>query len=154
PRASVVHKYKRDGATYFGPFASSFKLRQTMDTLKRAFPLRLCSDHVLQNRTRACVYHDIGICCAPCMPGKASPEEYGNIVKGLVDVLTARDLTVLEELEREMAEAAAKLEFEKAGRIRDRINAIRTTVTRQRATVGDDKTADRDVVGVYREADR
>lgn len=154
PRATVVHKYKRDGATYFGPFASSWKLRETMDTLKRAFPLRLCSDHVLNNRTRPCVYHDIGLCCAPCVPHKITPEEYGKLVKGLMDVLKGKDLSVVNELEQEMEQASAALEFERAAKLRDRIAAIRATVTRQRATVGHDKTGERDVLGIHREADR
>lgn len=154
PRATVVHKYKRDGATYFGPFASSWKLRETMDTLKRAFPLRLCSDHVLNNRTRPCVYHDIGLCCAPCVPHKITPEEYGKLVKGLMDVLKGKDLGVVNELEQEMEQASAALEFERAAKLRDRIAAIRATVTRQRATVGHDKTGERDVLGIHREADR
>lgn len=154
PRATVVHKYKRDGATYFGPFASSWKLRETMDTLKRAFPLRLCSDHVLNNRTRPCVYHDIGLCCAPCVPHKITPEEYGKLVKGLMDVLKGKDLSVVNELEQEMEQASAALEFERAAKLRDRIAAIRATVARQRATVGHDKTGERDVLGIHREADR
>ncbi len=154
PRATVVHKYKRDGATYFGPFASSWKLRETMDTLKRAFPLRLCSDHVLNNRTRPCVYHDIGLCCAPCVPHKITPEEYGALVKGLIDVLKGRDMGVIDDLERQMNEASARLDFEQAAKLRDRMAAIKATVTRQRATVGHDKTGERDVLGIYREADR
>ena len=154
PRATIVHKYKRDGATYFGPFASSEKLRETMQTLKRAFPLRLCSDHVLSNRTRPCVYHDIGICCAPCVPGKISPEEYRELVNRFIDVLKGRDKSVLTEIEREMNEASANLEYERAARLRDRMRAISVTVSRQRATLGEDKTANRDVIGFYREADR
>lgn len=154
PRATIVHKYKRDGATYFGPFASSDKLRETMDTLKRAFPLRLCSDHVLGNRTRPCVYHDIGICCAPCVPGRISTDDYRRHVDGLIDVLKGRDKSLLTRIEAEMNQAAGNLEFEKAARLRDRMRAVAATVTRQRATVGDDRTADRDVIGLYREADR
>ncbi len=154
PRAAVVHKHKRDGATYIGPFSSSAKLYETMKVLKRAFPMRLCSDHTLANRTRACIYHDIGLCCAPCVPGKVRPEDYAALVKGFTDVLRGRDRSVLEDLKREMEAAAAALEFERAATLRDRMEAVAATTSRQRAEVKDGGVFDRDVLGFYREADR
>ncbi|MCC6573663.1 MAG: excinuclease ABC subunit UvrC [Planctomycetes bacterium] len=154
PRATIVHKHKRDGATYLGPFSSSAKLYETMKVLKRAFPMRLCSDHTLANRTRPCIYHDIGLCCAPCVPGKVEPAEYGKMVKSFMDVLRGKDQSVLRDMEAQMQDAAAKLEFERAADLRDRAEAIAATTSRQRAEVKDGGVFDRDVIGFYREADR
>lgn len=154
PRATMVHKYKRDGAVYFGPYHNSAALYKTLEVLKRLYPLRLCSDHVLRNRSRPCVYHDIGVCCAPCMPGKVSREEYAELVKGFIRVLKGRDDSVVRDTERAMNEAAAALEFEKAADLRDRWQALKTTLLRQRAQAGDDAVFNRDVIGLHREADQ
>ena len=66
----------RDGAFYFGPYASANSVRETVRTLSRIFPLRLCTDHVFNSRTRPCLYHQIHRCSAPCVPGHVSDDEY------------------------------------------------------------------------------
>lgn len=154
PRPTMVHKYKRDKALYFGPYHSSRALYRTLEVLKRHFPLRLCSDHVMANRSRPCVYHDIGICCAPCVPGKVSKEEYAEMVKGFIRVLKGRDDSILRGLEQQMTQAAASQEFEKAAELRDKWQAMKQTVLRQRAQAGDDAVFNRDVIGLHREADQ
>lgn len=154
PRATIVHKFKHDGATYIGPYSSASKLYKTLEVLKRVFPLRLCSDHVMANRSRPCVYHEIGVCCAPCMPDKVTKEGYAEILKGFIDVLKGRDNSVVKILEARMNEASADLDFERAGELRDTMLAVQETTLRQRAQVGHVKAVHRDVHGVYREADR
>ncbi|MBX3475377.1 MAG: excinuclease ABC subunit UvrC [Planctomycetes bacterium] len=154
PRATMVHKYKRDGAVYFGPYHNSAALYKTLEVLKRVYPLRLCSDHVMRNRSRPCVYHDIGVCSAPCMPGMVSKEQYAEMLKGFVRVLKGRDDTVVRQTERAMNEAAAKQEYEQAAELRDRWQALKATLLRQRAQAGDDAVFNRDVIGLHREADQ
>ncbi len=153
PRVTMVHKYKRDGAVYFGPYHSSAALYKTLEVLKRVFPLRLCSDHVLANRSRPCVYHEIGVCCAPCMPAMISKQDYAQLVKDFVRTLQGKDDRVLRDLQARMQQAATDLEFEQAADLRDKLQAVATTTQRQRATAGDNAVFNRDVVGLHREAD-
>jgi len=154
PRATMVHKYKRDGAVYFGPYHNSAALYKTLEVLKRVYPLRLCSDHVMRNRSRPCVYHDIGVCSAPCMPGLIGKDAYAELVKGFVRVLKGRDDSIVRETEKQMHQAADAQEFEKAAELRDRWQALKATLLRQRAQAGDDAVFDRDVVGIHRESDQ
>ena len=154
PRATVVHKYKHDGATYIGPYSSSSKLYKTLEVLKRVFPLRLCSDHVMANRSRPCMYHEIGVCSAPCVSGKVTKEEYAEIVKGFTRVLNGQDGRVAKMLSDKMNAAAADLKFEYAAELRDTMIAVQETTQRQRAQVGQTKAVHRDVHGVFRESDR
>ncbi|MBX3458449.1 MAG: excinuclease ABC subunit UvrC [Planctomycetes bacterium] len=154
PRATIVHKYKLDGASYFGPYNSAGKLYKTLEVLRRFFPLRLCSDHVLANRTRPCVYHEIGVCCAPCVPGKVTKDQYTAIVRDFTRALEGKDDRVARDLEQRMHEASGALDFEKAAALRDKLLAVQETTLRQRAQIGTDKTAHRDVHGLYRQADR
>ena len=154
PRATIVHKFKHDGATYIGPYSSASKLYKTLEVLKREFPLRLCSDHVMANRSRPCVYHEIGVCVAPCVAGNTTQEEYAEILKGFIRVLKGQDDRVVRKLEARMNEAATDLDFEKAAELRDRMLAVQETTMRQRAQVGHTKAVHSDVHGIYREADR
>jgi excinuclease ABC subunit C len=154
PRATIVHKFKHDGATYIGPYSSASKLYKTLEVLKREFPLRLCSDHVMANRSRPCVYHEIGVCVAPCIAGNTTKQAYAEILKGFIRVLKGQDDSVVRKLEARMNQASADLDFEKAAELRDRMIAVQETTTRQRAQVGNVKAVHRDVHGIYREADR
>ncbi|MCA8935110.1 MAG: excinuclease ABC subunit UvrC [Planctomycetes bacterium] len=154
PRATIVHKFKHDGATYVGPYSSASKLYKTLEVLKRVFPLRLCSDHVMANRARPCVYHEIGVCSAPCVPGKISKDNYAEILKGFIRVLKGQDNSVVKLLQGRMDEAAAELNFERAAELRDTMLAVQETTMRQRTQVGHIKAVHRDIHGLYREADR
>ncbi|MCA8947223.1 MAG: excinuclease ABC subunit C, partial [Planctomycetes bacterium] len=137
-----------------GPYSSASKLYKTLEVLKRVFPLRLCSDHVMANRSRPCVYHEIGVCSAPCVPGKISKDNYAEILKGFIRVLKGQDNSVVKLLQGRMDEAAAELNFERAAELRDTMLAVQETTMRQRTQVGHIKAVHRDIHGLYREADR
>src|SRR5262249_60273796 len=68
PRLEVVRHFKRDGAMYFGPYASASSIRETLRIINRYFQLRTCSDHVLHHRKRPCILHQIGRWPAPRVP--------------------------------------------------------------------------------------
>ncbi|MGE0434634.1 MAG: excinuclease ABC subunit UvrC [Planctomycetota bacterium] len=148
PRTFVVRRYRKDGNAYFGPYSSAWAIRRTLDALRPVFPLRLCNDHTLNNRTRPCIYHDIGCCCAPCVPGKVSDEEYRQHVNGLITFLKGRNDGVVDDLRTRMQAAADRLDFERAAELRDRVAILESIVETQKTQTGD--FADRDVIGCYR----
>jgi excinuclease ABC subunit C len=152
PRLTVVRRPARDGALYFGPYASSQAVRETLRTLSRIFPLRLCTDHVFNARTRPCLYYQIHRCSAPCVPGYVTDEEYRAIVEQTALFLRGRDEELLKMLYAQMHEASAALRFEEAGRLYRRIRAIERTLERQKVTSAQDR--DQDVFGFFREADQ
>ncbi|MCP4643682.1 MAG: excinuclease ABC subunit UvrC [bacterium] len=147
PRVTVTRKIRRDGSRYFGPYADTKAVRQTVTHLQRIFPLRTCSDSVLRNRTRPCLYHQMKQCCAPCVD-YVTPEEYAEIVEQVLLVLDGRSDEVEKTLLSQIEQCAGALEFEKAAEVRDRLYALRTTLERQR-TVASGSTDDRDVFGVH-----
>jgi excinuclease ABC subunit C len=151
PRLTVVRRPGRDGALYFGPYASSNAVRETTRTLSRIFPLRLCTDAVFNSRTRPCLYHQIHRCSAPCVPGHVSDDEYRALVEQTALFLRGRDEELLKKLYAQMHEASQSLRFEEAGRIYRRIGAIERTIERQKVTSGQER--DQDIFGFYREAD-
>ena len=108
---------------YFGPFASTWAVNRTLNTLQKAFLLRSCSDSVYDTRTRPCMLHQIRRCSAPCT-GLISPEGYGELVEEAHDFLRGKSRAVNARLVAEMNAAAEDMEFERAARVRDRIRAL------------------------------
>ena len=133
PRAVIVRKRNdtpKDGAVYLGPYSSAGSVRDTLRQLQRIFPIRSCPDHVLCNRTRPCLLHPIGRCCAPCTK-PVDKEAYAKMVEGTILFLKGRTQEVLSMLEEQMRQYAGGMEYEKAAVIRDRIQAIQSTTERQ-----------------------
>ena len=108
---------------YFGPFASVWAVNRALNAMQRAFLLRSCADSFYENRTRPCLLHQIKRCAGPCT-GEIALDEYNVLVEEAKDFLTGKSRAVRERLAQEMTEAAERLEFERAARLRDRISAL------------------------------
>ena len=147
PRIQFVRKFERDGAMYFGPYSNAKGVRESVNAITAAYGLRVCSDHVLANRQRPCIYHAIGRCSAPCV-GKIAEDAYALDVGRALDVLRGRTADVERALATKMERHSERLEFEKAAEIRDRIRFLRQTAERQSVSLSDLKA--RDVVHVSR----
>jgi len=147
PYFTIVRQIQKDGAKYFGPFASAKAVRETLKSMQRLFPLRKCSDFVLKHRKRPCLNYQIGRCLAPCM-GYISEEEYKKVAQEACIFLEGKALGLLERLEKEMKQAADNLEFERAAFYRDRIEAIKKTLEKQAMVSSDLKN--RDIIALSR----
>jgi excinuclease ABC subunit C len=151
PRLEMVRRPRRDGARYFGPYASASSIRETVRVVNRFFQLRTCSDHVLESRKRPCLLHQIGRCPAPCVK-PIPPEDYGRNVDAVTLFLEGRSEPLLESLRGRMKQASSKLEFEEAARLRDQLIAIERSIERQ--AIASTEAIDQDVFGLFREGDR
>ena len=125
-RAPQVRKHR--GAhtipgDYFGPFASTWAVNRTLNTLQKAFLLRSCSDSVYESRTRPCMLHQIKRCSAPCT-GLISLQDYSELVSEAEQFLRGKSRAVIGRLSAEMQAASDDLDFERAARVRDRIRAL------------------------------
>ena len=132
PKLNLVRKVKRDGARYFGPYASSAAVKETLRVLRHLFPLRTCNDANFRNRSRPCLNHQIKKCLGPCC-GFVSPEKYAELVQEVILFLEGKNSQLIKLLQERMTEASEKLNFEEAARIRDQIGAIEQTLEKQRA---------------------
>ncbi|MEU2348968.1 excinuclease ABC subunit UvrC [Modestobacter sp. NPDC049651] len=144
PRLQVMRGPKRKGVRYFGPYAHAWAIRETLDTLTRVFPARTCSNGVFKRAGqigRPCLLGYIGKCSAPCV-GKVSAEEHREIVDDFVDFMAGRTDLMVRKLEREMAEAAQAMEYERAARLRDDIGALKRAMEKQAVVLGDGTDAD------------
>jgi excinuclease ABC subunit C len=151
PRLEVVRRYQKDGARYFGPYSSASAIRETLRIINRFFHLRTCTDHVLANRKRPCLLHQIGRCPAPCV--YPVPEhEYRKSVDEVILFLEGKAGELVDGLRSRMKQAAGELKFEEAARIRDQLLAIERSLERQKVATTDFK--DQDVFASHREGDR
>ncbi|MFD4248768.1 excinuclease ABC subunit UvrC [Amycolatopsis thermoflava] len=144
PRLHVYRGPRKKGVRYFGPYAHAWAIRETLDLLLRVFPARTCSNGVFRRHGqigRPCLLGYIDKCSAPCV-GRVTAEEHRDIVEDFCDFLSGRTDAMVRKLERDMAEAAENLEFEKAARLRDDIGALRRAMEKQAVVLGDGTDAD------------
>ena len=150
-RAPQVKKHRGSHTTpgdYFGPFASTWAVNRTLNTLQKAFLLRSCSDSVYETRTRPCMLHQIKRCSAPCT-GLISLEDYGDLVTEAEQFLRGKSRAVIGRLSQEMQAASDDMDFETAARVRDRIRAL--SAISMENSVNADGVAEADVFALHAE---
>jgi excinuclease ABC subunit C len=147
PRVMMTRRRKKDGARYFGPYASSAAMWATLKLLAALFPLRRCKTFQLQPRTRPCLNGQMHNCLAPCM-GTTDKNAYQEMVERIIMVLNGRNRDLIQSMTRQMTEAAEALEFERAALLRDQIQALSRTLEKQ--LVAATHTRDLDVFGMMR----
>lgn len=134
PQVYITRRVAPDGARYFGPFATTWSVRRTLDLLKKLFPYRSCTRSITGRDPRPCLDYYIHRCVGPCI-GAATKEEYHRVIQQVIWFLEGRTEEVVEELRRRMEEAAEALEFERAAVLRDQIKAIQRVTEEQRIKV-------------------
>ncbi|GBC60632.1 excinuclease ABC subunit C [Desulfonema ishimotonii] len=149
PAISVVRKIENDGALYFGPFTSSRSVRQTLNFINKTFKLRKCKTKVLTKRDRPCLNCQMDGCLGPCCR-KVDRAVYDGIVREVILFLKGRTPELIQEIETEMAAAAAVQAFEKAAELRDKMFGLKKILEKQVAISKDLK--DRDVLALARSA--
>ena len=122
PRIQKHRGARRAKGNYYGPFASAGSVNTTLNALQKLFLLRSCTDSFFNNRDRPCLLYQIKRCSAPCV-GRIDEAGYDALVRQAKDFLSGKSGAVQADLERQMAEAAANLDFETAAMLRDRLRA-------------------------------
>ncbi|CAL9618981.1 excinuclease ABC subunit UvrC [Streptomyces sp. NPDC091294] len=144
PRVQVMRGQKKKGVRYFGPYGHAWAIRDTVDLLLRVFPVRTCSAGVFKNAARTgrpCLLGYIGKCSAPCV-GRITPDDHWDLADEFCDFMAGRTGTYLRRLERQMAEAAEEMEYERAARLRDDIGALKKAMEKSAVVLADATDAD------------
>ena len=148
PRVFVTRNRELKGVKYFGPYTQAWALRQTLDTLLKAFPVRSCSSGVFataKRSNRPCLLADIGKCSAPCV-SRVTDQEHVDIAKELVTFMSGMDPQQVEILREKMLTASKNENFELAARLRDNIEALETVL--EKSTVVFSDLTDADLFGI------
>jgi excinuclease ABC subunit C len=147
PKVTVTRRLELDGSRYFGPYTSVWAVHQTMDVLRRIFPFLTCDREITGLDTRACLYLDIKLCCAPCI-GMVNQNRYRQMIDDLCNFLDGRTEKIVKRMKTEMQHESESLQFERAAMLRDQINAIETVVEKQK--VVSNKYIDSDIIALAR----
>ncbi|WP_077327298.1 excinuclease ABC subunit UvrC [Virgibacillus siamensis] len=140
PRLLIVRKIKKDKGKYFGPYPNVLAARETKKLLDRLYPLRKCNNPP----GRYCLYYHMGQCLA-CSENPASEQTYKEIVHSITSFLHGGHKEIKSKLKKNMYEASADLNFERAKELRDQIQHIEIVMEQQRMTLNDQ--TDRDIIG-------
>ena len=126
PRLFISRSKKVPGVRYFGPYSHAWALRSTFETLIKIYPVRTCSESNFASAVRSkrqCLLGDIGKCAAPCV-NWVSQDEHKKLANDLVNFLEKSPEEISVRIEKEMQEASQAQEYEKAGKLRDQLEAI------------------------------
>jgi excinuclease ABC subunit C len=144
PRVQVMRGAKKKGVRYFGPYGHAWAIRETVDLMLRVFPVRTCSAGVFKNATRTgrpCLLGYIGKCSAPCV-GRVTPEEHRELADDFCDFMAGRTGTYIRRLEKDMMAAAEEMEYERAARLRDDVEALKRAMEKSAVVLADATDAD------------
>ena len=158
PQIQIVRKILKDGAKYIGPKSAAGKVKETFKVIKKVFPFRHCNldieflekgkeKHKVKVTKKTikypCLDYHIKRCIAPCI-GKCTPEEYKNIIKNVENFLNGKADDILKNLNKEMQGYAKNRNFEKAAKMRDKIQKIQNILEKQK--VSDPNQEDKDII--------
>ncbi|HXD35410.1 MAG TPA: excinuclease ABC subunit UvrC [Rhodanobacter sp.] len=124
PRLAFHRGAKNLPGRYFGPYPSTYAVRESLSLMQKLFKVRQCEDSYFRNRTRPCLQYQIGRCSAPCV-GLISVEDYRSDVRHAEMFLEGRSNAVIDELAEAMEQASKALQFERAAKLRDQVAALR-----------------------------
>ncbi len=151
PRVFITRRIEKDGARYFGPYASAGSVRGTLNLVKKLFPWRSCTKEITGRDPRPCLDYYIKRCIAPCT-AFCTKAEYDEVIEQVILFLEGKADDVVRRLTKQMEDAAERMEFERAAMIRDQIRALQRTVEKQ--MVHTTRKEDLDVFGLARDGDQ
>lgn len=151
PRLSQAKQTDDKNAEYIGPYNSGFYVKNAVDEARKIFKLPTCSRRFPEEfgKGRPCLNYHIKQCCAPCR-GKMSNKEYREIFDEAVDFLRGGGNISIRDLTEKMNAAAENMEYERAAKIRDRINAVRRIQEKQKVVAA--KVKEQDIIALVRGA--
>ncbi len=144
PRVMVTRNKGIPNARYFGPYSRAWAIRDTVDILLKAFPMRSCSDATYKRAHqtgRPCLLGDIGKCAAPCV-GRVTLEEHKSIAVDFASFMSGNDTGFVSAITRRMKEASAEQDYEAAARYRDQVAAMETALEKNAIVLDDGVDAD------------
>ena len=145
PGVCITRRVQKDGARYFGPFASAGSVRKTMRLIKKIFPYRSCSKRIDGKDRRPCLDYYIHQCLGPCI-GAVEKGEYREVINQVILFLQGKQELILRELNAKMKAAAQQLQFERAALLRDQTDAIENVIEGQR--IATTLQGEKDIIGL------
>ena len=169
PAIKYTREKHKKGTRYFGPYTDSYAARQTIDTLRKVVPICTASctewkrcrrelekhpneaavaNMIFAEKGRPCFDYHVGRGPGVCV-GAISTAEYGKHVRQVENFLRGNRSEIVMEVQEQMQKAAANLDFERAARLKGRLDALSALDDRQQVTFP--TSVNLDLIGFYRE---
>jgi len=150
PRIYITRRLEQDGSRYFGPYANTKSVRNTMDLMKKLFPYRSCRKKITGSDKRPCLEYHINRCTGPCI-GEVDSKEYRETVRQVILFLEGKQDTIAKQLKQKMELSSMNLEYERAAVIRDQLMGIESVMERQKVMSA--RAVDEDAIAFVRDGD-
>lgn len=153
PRVFPTRQKRTDGSKYFGPYTDVKNMRYALKTIRGIFMLRSCSFNItkesIENKKyKLCLDYHIHKCEGPC-EGLVSGEDYNEMIEEVAKLLNGKTTLLIKEMTGKMDEYSGNMQFEKAAKLRDKIDAISVYSSKQKMV--DEEVIDRDIFAVETE---
>ncbi len=129
PRVFKTRELVRDGSKYYGPYTSIYTVRTLLELFKSEYKLRTCNfsltnENVINRKFKVCLEYHIGNCYGPC-EGHFSEQKYNEGINEINNILKGNVSGVISHLKQKMSELANSLNFEEAGRIKEKYDSLK-----------------------------
>ena len=148
PRVHITRRPRPKGDRVFGPYPQVGAIRETLDLMLRVFPIRSCTAGVYRRAERSgrpCLLGFIGKCAAPCV-GDISEDEHRRLAEQFSDFMAGNTSTYTRRIERQMKDAAAAMDYERAASLRDDLKALEKVMEKNSVVLSD--ATDADLIGL------
>ena len=146
PRLRIVRNVnrKRHKSRLFGPFPNVGAARKTVNMLNRIYPLRKCENL----KKEVCLYYHIGECLGYCQK-EVDEQKQKEMMAEIISFLKGNNEIIIKRLKEDMERASEALNFEKALELKNMLNDIDITLTKQKIDLN--KNYDFDLFGFYQD---
>ncbi len=151
PRVFYTRKVIDDGSEYYGPYTSKYTIRVLLDLIKNLYPLRTCNYDLSKSKIEAqkykvCLDYHLGKCMAPCVD-KMNEDDYNQNIQGIRSILKGNFKHCLQNFRTDMEEFSKNMEFEKAQKIKEKIESLENY--QSKSTIVNPKINNVDVFSIY-----
>ena len=152
PRVIKTRNIIKDGAKYFGPYPSVYAVNDTLDIIRKLYPIRTCNRDLSKDlgKTRPCLNYYIGKCLGPCQ-GNVDEKLYMEMIDEILMFLSGKEDSLIEKIEKKMERASKNMDYENAARYRDQINSL--NIIQEKQKIVSSNITDQDIIGMARGID-
>lgn len=132
PMIIITRKKLNDKAMYFGPYTNVGAMRESLNSIKEIFPVKRCKYNLEKKKlTKPCLYYHIGRCLGPCI-NEVSLDEYKQMINQIVLFLQGKNKDIKDLIKKQMNQCIENLEFEKAAKLKKRLDDIEKVSLKQK----------------------
>ena len=128
PRIFKTRKIIKGIGDYYGPYSFGNTLDLVLELIHKLYPIRTCNTQMTENsvemgKYRLCLKYHLGNCCGVC-EGKVSREKYLKYIDAARKIIKGDAQEISKQIEAEMMDAAIKMRYEEAGRLKEKLELI------------------------------